>query len=808
MLSTLLFDLKYAWRLFLKRAGSSFLCIVVVALSVGLALFVYVIDYNMALKPLPFTGSGDWLSLQLSENASRPQRPQVDAYTYQEITRRVDRIDYLGAFAAETAVLSEGQTSTRLRAAAISPGLLSAMHATPQLGRTFDAADANPGAPRNVLLSHTAWQTYFAGDPAVVGKQARIDGQPVQVVGVMPADFFAFRDFEIWRPLQLPALAAPGDADPVLTPIVRLKDSQGKEAAVAAIQAVVDDAGKNYQSRFGAERGVGLFPGHRMYTHGDTPVIAMATFIAIAVLFLGGVNISLIIFAMLMERTRELALRTALGSTRRSLIRQCLLQSGFVVLFGLAVGIVLAALSVDWAHGLLDFTARMQALGRSPSELVMRPLDLVAAAAIAIVLWLSSTLIPAARLSKLDPAVSLAGTGKGGLGSRSGNRMASILVGVQVIVSSLLLVICSNVVLSVNKELNRPIGVQVEQRIMSTYPTEFDGRYAQAADRLQYWDRLTEAVKQRIPGAEVAYTTADPTGPINEPAMLEDRSDVASDGSLKLPVSVVSENYFALLGIGLKAGRLFDSTDDGSAPGVVVVDQLTADHYWPGRNPIGQRLRLSPNGDSPWLTVVGVASSVAGPYSRTVGVVYRPLRQVAPAGFQLLVKLPPAAPESSREALHAAAFAVDQNLPLHNLQMLDDYLLALNSYKSLVPGFTGIGLVLLVLAATGLFGLIGRSVSQRTQEIGVRRALGSSRSGIVARFLRQASVYLVIAIVGGCLGVVMTTGMSGAIPNVLDNVALVTTGVFLTLTLVIFVSVYFPVHRAVALEPGDALRHE
>lgn len=808
MLSTLMFDLKYAWRLFLKTPGSSLLCVVVVALSVGLSLFVYVIDYNMALKPLPFADSRHWLSLQVSENSSRPLRPQVDAYTYQEMVKRVGTVDYVGAFSAEAAVLSEGQASTRLRAAAISPSLLSAMKISPQLGRIFDDADAQPGAPRNVLLSHATWQTYFAGDPGVVGRQTRIDGEPVQILGVMPANFFAFRDFEAWLPLQLKALAAPGAADPVLTPIVTLKQGQGKEAAVAALQAVVDDLGTSYQSRYGAERGAGLVPGHRMYTHGDTPVIAMATFIAAAVLLLGGVNISLIIFAMLMGRSRELALRTALGSSRASLIRQCLLQSGFVIVLGLVLGILLAALSVEWAHGLLDFTARVQALGRSPNELVMGPTDLFAATVIAIALWLASTLVPAWRISKLDPAAGLAGTGKGGISSRGGNKMTSILVGVQVVVSALLLVICANVVLSVNNELGRRVGVQTAQRIMSTYPTEFDARYAQPAERLQYWDQLSDAIRQKIPGAEVGFTTADPTRPTNEPAVLEDRADVASDGSMMLPVSVVSENYFGLLGIELKAGRLFDSTDDGSSVGVVVVDERTADYYWPGRSPLGQRLRLNPADNGAWLTVVGVASAVAGPYSRTIGVVYRPLRQVAPSGFEVLVKLPPSASGSIREALHAAAFSLNPDLPLHNLQMLDDYLIALNSYKSLVPGFTGIGLVLLILAATGLFGLIGRSVSQRTQEIGIRRALGSSKLNIATKFLRQALIYLAIAVIGGCMGIAMTTRMSRAIPNVLDGVVPVTAGVFLLLALVIFVSAYFPVRRAVAMEPGDALRYE
>lgn len=207
MLSNFLFDLKYAFRLFLKSPGNSLLCIIVVALSVGLSLFVYVIDYNMFLKPLPFPDSGRWQSLQMSQKDSEPFRANIDAYTYQQLAGRVQSVEEVGAFSRQAMVLSEGEASTRLRGVAITPKLLGATAAKPLLGRLFSASDAEPGAPRSLILSYTTWQSYFAADPGIVGKQTKLDGEPVRVIGVLPEDFFAFQDFEVWTPLQMQTIA-------------------------------------------------------------------------------------------------------------------------------------------------------------------------------------------------------------------------------------------------------------------------------------------------------------------------------------------------------------------------------------------------------------------------------------------------------------------------------------------------------------------------------------------------------------------------------------------------------------------------
>jgi predicted permease len=801
------FDLGYAWRLLLRSPGHSLVCIVVVALSVGLAVWSWVLAYSQALKPLPFEGSERWLSVQVAAKPAATPRPNLDAYTYQALLERSRSVTHLGAFTELTAVLSEGQASTDLRAVAISPSLLGAMHTVPLLGRLFEAEDARPGATPVVILSFNTWQNYFAADPAIVGRQVRVDAVPRQVVGVMPKDFYAFQDSALWLPLRLEPLARPGDSTLTLSPFVLLEDGQEADVLAAEMQAVADDVNGDYPETYDAERRVALIPAHLMFTHMNLEIVATVCFIAAAVLLLGCMNVSMVFLARLLERSRELALRMALGASPSRLMLQCLLETAVVVALGLGLGFALADLGVHWMQSVDAFGARIQATGRSSNLPEMRPPDVAIAVVAAMVVWLLSTLLPAWLIAKQDAAAVLAGSSKGVTGA-GGAKTASVLVGLQVVVSCLVLVICANLVAAVRDEARRPTGLQSAGVMISTYPTVFDARYAQPQERLAYWDRLTAAIEGRMPGIGVAYATAVPTRPQSLPVAIEDRERAANEGTLTLPVTVVSEAYFDLLGIGLRAGRLFERTDDDSAPGVAVLDENTARRYWPGQDPIGKRLRVNPGEKGPWLTVVGVVSPVTRPYARALGVVYRPLRQALPDAFQLVTRLPASAGDA-RSELRAAAFTVDRDLPLNNLQLLDDYIAALSlNFTAMVPAFTAITSITLVLAATGLFGLISRSVARRTQEVGVRRALGGTEWQVIAVFLRQGALYLSTGIVGFALGIVVMDLISASVPNILARVVPVTAGVFVAMAIVIFTACYLPTRRATALEPGDALRYE
>ena len=802
------FDLKYAWRLTTKSWGYSLMCACVVALSVGLAIWMSEVAYGQLLRPLGFPGSERWYSLQVSADAKAMAKPSIDAYTYQELVKHNRSVNYLGAFSNRDVVFSEGEVSATLRAAAISPGLLAATEVAPGLGRRFEDADGQPGAAPVAILSYDTWQNYFAADPGIIGKTARMDAAPVQIIGVMPKGFYQFQDFEVWLPLQIPNLAQPSDTTLLVSPVIALGKDQKPNSILSEMKPAVDGVNGDYPDLFNSARHVSLVPALRMFTAAQTPILAAIGFLCAAVLLLGCVDISMVFLARLLERSRELALRTALGASRARLLRQCLLETSLVVPLGLLGGYGFGAMVFRWGRGMYNFTSQILAGGRPPYLPSVRGVDMVVAVIAAVTIWGLSTLIPAWRITKQDAAVVLAGSGKG-TSVRVSNKSAGLLVGLQVVVSCLVLVISGTMVLAIKKELSKPKGVSTTNLVLSTFPTTFDKRYSDPAQRVRYWDDLAAAIAHKLPGAEAAFVTAVPTRPVKVPAAIETQQGTDHEGRLMLPLAVVSDSYFPMLGISLRSGRLFDSTDNSTSLKVAIVDEQMAKRYWPNQDVLGKRLQLKPADNGPWLTIVGVVSAVQGkPYSADFGAIYQPLRQAAPPEFQLLVKLPNADADS-RAALHAAAFSVDRDLPLHNLQTLDDYLSAVDlSYIALIPTFIAVALMTALMAAAGLFGLISRSVAQRTQEVGIRRALGATTWQATSMFLRQGALYLSVGIVGIALGTMLSNLISAFITNILDHVILVVTSVVLLMAGVIFSASHLPSRRAVALEPGDALRYE
>ncbi len=808
MMSNFWFDLRYAMRLLRRALSHSLLCAMVVALSVGLALFVFVMDYSIAYKPLPFPGADRWVSIQIAGKPTESAEPRLDAYTYQELLNRRRNVDYIGAFTSREAVLSEGEESNPLRAAAITPGLLAAMHVAPRLGRLFDEHDGQVTSAPAVILSYDSWQKYFAADPAIIGKQIRINAQPTQVVGVMPKGFYAFQDYELWFPLAMSPIASPQDSKLRVSAFARKRAGVSGVDILNEIQPIVQDVNKRYPGVYDAHRSAELFPAFRIYSHENMPIIAVSGFIAIAILLLGVMNISMIFYARLLERSRELALRSALGSTRRRLLRQCLLESALIVAIGVVVGIAFAELGVQWGQSIRDFPSRVLATGMPWDYPQLRPVDIFIGIFAAIVVWLASTLVPAMRMSRQDAAKVIGGTGKGATaGGRS--RTATALVGVQLVISCLLLVICASLVLAVSGEVSKPRGVHVDGMYVTSDPTTFTSRYADAKARNNYWTDLERAITQRLPGSETAFATAVPTRPDDFPVAIEGRQAAFNESTLKLPVTVVSDNYFALMGIAKVSGRFFDGTDASDGLQVAVVDEELARRYWPGQDPVGKRIQFDPASNGPWLTVIGVASHVASePYGGEKGVIYRSLRQAAPSAFQVIVRASQR-PGDLASAIREAAYTVDRDLPLHNIQSLNDLLAALDiGYVSIVPVFSAIVAITVLLAGSGLFGMISRSVVQRTQEIGIRRALGSTKARVRNIFMRKAAIYLGITMVGGILGIVITSLLTSVIPNALSHMILVIAGVIVVMFLVVFSASYLPTRRAISLEPGDALRYE
>ncbi len=793
------FDLKYAWRLLLKSPGHSLLCIGVVALSVGLSLVAYSVTNYIAFKPLGFPDSERWYVI--SDEAATGLA--LDNYTYQTLVKRSRNINHLGAISATRSVLSEGRASVNVSGTAITPALLKATHVAPILGRVFDAADSQTGT---VMLSYATWQTYFAGDPNVIGKQTRINGTPMQIIGVLPQGFKAILAADLWFPLET-KVTEPGDATAVI-PIVDVNKTQSPDSVLNELNAVVSEVNLSYPDQFKADRKLAFYSAHQALNGKNIPLFRTMAVVVAFVALLGCVNISTLFFARMLERGRELAIRTALGCSRGRLIRQSLVESSLVALAGMAFGITLGILGL---RGIRPLMERMYAAYSMtpPGDMSVGYGDMMFAAAAATAMWLFSSLAPAIRVSKQDAAAVLAGSGKGA-GNRGSTKSTALLVGFQVIISCFLLVVSCTLVVTMTRAANTRVGVTTDKVVVSVGGTHFGEQYVKQGDRLRYQDEFAAAIKTKLAGAEVAFTTALPGWPGPVSAVALESAEPTPRDRLRLPLICVSDNYFRTLGISLRAGRLFDSTDNSASLNVAVLDEELAKRYWPGQDPLGKRIQLQPEANGPWLTVIGVVSNVKRILdTNNTSTVYRPLRQESPATVYTVVKLPRTVTETGA-LLAAVAFAVDRDLPLSNVQTLEWYLDGVAGPATFVGRiFALVALITVFLAAIGLFGMIVRSVLQRTPEIGVRRALGATQGQIITVFLRQGAMYLVVAIViGGGLGIVAINSVSAVTGSLMSLALPVALGVFASLTIVVFTASYFPARRAVALEPGDALRYE
>jgi putative ABC transport system permease protein len=801
------FDIKYAFRVLAKSWTHAVLCVCVVALSVGLATFVYAIAYGAFLRPLNVPNADRWYVLHAAPNSTEvPSVLSLDAFTYQELVKAARTVKHLGAVSMRNGVLSEDTTSVNLRAFAITPGLLAATQVRPQLGRVFTSDDSEGTA---VILSFDTWQSYFAGDPGIVGKQARINGEPLRVVGVMPRSFSLGMQADLWIPMERTVLQPETLAGPV-EPFILLGPNQTRDDALREMKGALDSINRAYPDRFNPGRRLALAPAHRAFTDAGSALPAILAVMAGGIATLGSMNIGMLFFARLRERSRELALRNAVGASRWSILRQCLLESSLVVLAGLGLGITLAVLAAAWTQNKFDYlTEGMQYA--NTADFLVTGRHLVVAIVAAIAIWLLSTLVPAWRVAQQDAAQVLAGGGKG-VNSAGGAKTANILVGLQIMISCMVLVACANTVTQLYSTANKPMGFSTDGIVAPRIPVKLGGAYADLDTRLQYFDTLTANVKSRDAGADVAFATAVPGKETFTVRMAFEAHETLAVRDLPvLRVVAVSENYFDLLGIKLRSGRLFDSSDNASSSPVAVLDENFAQRYWPGQDPLGKRIQLSPVDNGPWVTVIGVVSHVgmASDAGAFRGKMYRPLRQAAAPEFVPLAKSPRPA-NATRAALIEAAFTADRDLPLGTVESLTEYFEKEKS-GGIDYVFVGVGIITAFLAATGLLGLITRSVAQRVHEIGVRRAVGATPWQVTQLFLRQGAVHLVIGIVvGGGLGTLATVaiGRTTLFPGILDHVVLVTLCVFAGLAAVTLSASYFPTRRAVSVEPGDALRYE
>ena len=799
----MLTDLRHALRLVFKSPGFSGLIVIVVALGIGANTAVFSIVNGVLLKSLPFADPTRLVAIDTTVRNEPDDSAYLDILDWRAQATTVDRI---AGYATAAVTLTGHGDAASIPLAVVTPDLFPLLGVPPIAGRVFGPGDDTHGAERTAVISETLWSRHFGRDPSIVGKPVRLDGDPIVIVGVMPASFEFPVDAEEPPQIWMPVLASRFSAQwadqrgaSFLKAVGRLRPGVALASATSELAGIA--ARINAANPRGGARGIVVRPFQDVLVTNYRPALVALLGAVAAVLLIACANIANLLLARGTTRRREIAVRTALGASRLRIARQLLVESLMLAAIGGAAGTVVALWGVD-------ALVRISPVQMPRFHTVHIDRSVLAFTLLASVLTgVLCGLIPALQLSQSNPGEALKDGDRGGAGGY-GARTRHLLVVAEVALSLVLLASAGLLIRSVVALQRVSPGFATERGITMQLLLP-QTRYGNEASMIAFYRRLRDEVAA-IPAvkASALSTTLPMTGSNITMGFRPDGRAVDPNIRTSAAFFGVSPDYFSTLGITLVRGRTFSDRDDERAPNVVVINETMAAKYWPGEDAVGKRVTLAYNSTGPRV-IVGIVGDVKQTsLADTVSAqMYTPFVQ-APWPFVTAVARTTAAPEAAAGSLRQALARLDPEQAAGDIRTLDQYL----ARSTATPRFTALligafsGLALL-LSGFGLYGVMAYSVAQRSREIGIRMALGAQATDVRSLVVKEA-VHL------GAAG--LATGLAGAlaVTRVIDSLLfgvtardpLTLTAVSAALITVLLLAAYLPARRATRVDPIVALR--
>jgi predicted permease len=797
-------DAKYALRGFRKTPSFSIIAIATIAIGIGASTAIFSVVDPLLFRSLPYAQDEQLVSVGYFG--------PVDDQEFNVVSSYFDWQRAHAPFQALTAMrpsspcdLMVGETPLRLTCYSAAGNLLGTLGVTPILGSNFTAEDDLPRAPTVVLISYELWRSTFGSDPKVIGRKVSLDEEWVRIIGVLPKDFIMPErgQVDILRPARLDAsLPRNANSSSFLRTFARLRSGVSIEQARGLLRRYFDESTRlDVPASLRSEVRMVIRSLRDRQIHDVRLQSWTLMGAAIALLLLACTNVANLLLARASARRNELAMRAAIGASRGRLIRQAFTESLILGALGGAAGCAAA-----W--GLLHVLLRLAppgTLGLDQARIDVRVL----------VFALIATLL-AALLFGMAPAAERVRSGALASWHTAGaTRMLfrKILVAGQVAISLILLTGASLLLRSLWELQNRALGFQTEHVVTASF-TPGNRRYQSVAAQIELFRQVEESMR-RIPdsGSFALSDTIPPRGGYTRPysnLRIAGRPPLAENGGLVL-CRWVTPGYFQTMGIPIVAGRAFTEEERAAGESPVILSAALAHRIFGDGNPVSQLIEL--DGNDHWSQIVGVtADATNSGLTEPPGPEYYRLRmRTAPFLPRSVVAVfrTPVDPATFNHWIRRQFAALDPALPV-TVQSLDEHLQELRSLPrfmaSLVAAFAGIGTL---LAAVGLFGVLSFLVSQRTQEIGVRMAVGATPARIALQVQRQAGFWVVAGLIGGLAGsLALTRTMRGLLYGISPVDFVSFAAAVAVLVLVATLATYAPSHRAARIDPAAALRSE
>lgn len=801
-METLIQDVRYGARMLAKKRVFTIIAVVTLALGIGATTAIFSVVNAVLLRALPYHNSSQLIVLWSTDSSG--ERDGLSILEFQDFQGRLNSLEDLTAIQSQSVNLTGRDRPDRLRGAFVSANFFKVLNLSPVRGRTFAEGEDRQGGENVVVISEKTWHERLAGDSNLDGKKLILNGEAYSVIGVVPANFkHPFDpDVEIWMPItKYPGNTGQRESR-FLFGLGHLKSGVSLTRAQSDAATVANQLAQAYPKE-NTGRGAKVDYYRDLMVSNIRPMLWLLFAAVGVILLIGCANLANLLLARGLARHREIAVRAALGASKWRLVRQLLTETTLISLIGGAIGLLIAY----WAlYALLKLPQDFV----SPEQVTLDARVLLFALAVSMLTGWVFGLLPALKLARPELQLSLKEGARGSGEGARWNHVRGGFVVVQVALSLLLLVSAGLLLRSFNNLLRVDLGFKPERLLSLEYRLPRN-KYSEPAAQWNFHRQVLDRIAE-IPGVQsVALIRGLPFsgngGTV--PILLPDRELPPKGTEPQVMFNTATPNYFETIGIPFIKGRLFNDHDQANTPAVFIINQTMASRFWPNEDPIGKQVKVV-EGDTTG-TVIGVVGDAK---QYLIDEERRPQMYVAysqsPGIFATVVVRTTVEPLSLAEPVRQAVWKVDADQPMWKMRTVE-FLVnrSVADRRFLIALMAVFASLALVLTMVGLYGVISYLVNQRTQEFGVRMALGAQASDILKMVLKQG---MTLALAGVAVGLITSWFLTSLLSRLLYQISatdpLTFIGIALLLTLVALLACLLPARRATKVDPLVALRYE
>jgi predicted permease len=803
----IVYDFLYALRLLKKTPKFTALTIMVLCGGLAIALFTYGFLHTLTSKPLPLPEQGTLYRGALYwQGETFGMKRYLPAYEAAKIRKNTTAFAEHGIWQNKTISLSRGDNKQITAAVRTSSNLFKVSRTEPILGRTLEPFDSEEGQPAVGMISYGIWQSQFGGEKDIIGKTMYVNGVTTEVVGVMPKGYRFPISHDVWLPIEARLL------NPLKTDVRnvhfygRLKDGVTPEEAQSQFFNLAKNAfADRAQLHTGIElisADVGLFQQFDI-SQSIKILVAVLNLIALFILFLAAINVGNLLFARAIQRNKESAVRSALGAPLWRLVSQ-LMWEGVIIT---TVGTVVALALVGWLLSMINVYFH-SLMGNELAFWYQWGMDssvLLAGIGFALFTILIACFLPAMKAAKQD-FNSVLRDGTRGAQGRNVGRMSRFLVTMQICIISIIMIIGAVISVKVNQVTDLQLGYSFEKMYFAIVDLP-ESRYKDKAEQVVFFDKFQKQLAQRNEVSDVAIRF----DLKNQQIAIDGVQYLKTEDKPRLQVfGLIGGTEF--MGPYLREGRFLDARDNDSGANTVLISESMAQRNWPNSTALGKRLEMKLDEQSSWFTIVGVVSNISNNAFTKPAVEdeiyvsgYQYLNQSGTVFFRRTVS-----GGAAEDSFFRAMNGMDSQM---DILTIENWELEVDGTQQMTTTFRDTimmsGLFALLLAVTGIYGLTVFSVEKRSQEVGIRRALGAKDNAILRMFVSQSAKQLIIGlIVGSVLSGLLLMVAASVLTMPAYVYASIYIGVLGTLCAVVIAAVVIPSRKAIKMQPADALRYE